>query len=97
MENRRSYWRALADNKITCDIIGDNKKGEVKGALVLDISPSGLSFICDKDIPEGTQLKLKINFPLSYPDEESEVLVNVVNCSKFKDKFKVGCFYVRKK
>jgi hypothetical protein len=69
----------------------------MEDVIVLDISPAGLSLISDKDIPEGTQLKLKIKFPSSYTDQENNVIAKVAHCHKSKDKFKVGCSYVRKK
>lgn len=97
MEKRRSYWRANTNNKITCHISTEDDKDYMEGVIILDISPAGLSLISDKDIPEGTQLKLKINFPSSYTDEENNVMAKVVHCHKSKDKFKVGCYYVRKR
>ncbi len=97
MENRRSYWRANTNNKITCHISTEDDKDYMEGVIVADISLSGLSLICDKDIPEGTQLKLKIIFPSSYLDQENNVMAKVAHCHKSKDKFKVGCYYVRKR
>lgn len=97
MEKRRSYWRANTNNKITAILRSENGKDYMEGVIVADISPAGLSLICDKDIPEGTQIKLKIIFPSSYLDEENNVMVKVAHCHKVKDKFKVGCYYVRRK
>ncbi|MFH1397730.1 MAG: PilZ domain-containing protein [Candidatus Omnitrophota bacterium] len=96
MEKRRTYWRGKTNNKITCHISTKGDRDYAQGVIVLDISPAGLSLISDKDIPEGTQLKLKINFPSSYTDEENNVMTKVAHCHKVKDKFKVGCYYVRK-
>ena len=96
IEIRRSYWRANTNRKITCNISSDNDKDYMGDVIVADISPAGLSLVCDKDIPEGTQLKLKIKFPSVYLDEKNNVMAKVAHCHKFKDKFKVGCSYVRR-
>jgi len=97
MENHRSYWRANTNRKITCNISSDNDKDYMEGVIITDISPAGFSLVCDKEIPEGTQLKLKIKFPSSFTDQENNVIAKVVHCHKSKDKFKIGCSYVRKK
>ena len=97
MENRRSYWRANTDNKITCHVLSEDGKDYMEGAIVIDISPAGLSLVCDREIPRGTHLKLKIKFPSSYTDQENNVMAKVAHCYESKDKFKVGCSYVRKK
>lgn len=97
MGNRRSYWRANANDKITCQVLSQEGKDYMEYAVVADISPAGISFICDKDIPEGTPIKIKINFSGAYLDKESNVLAKVARSHKFKDKFKIGCYYIRKK
>jgi hypothetical protein len=97
MKNHRSYWRANTNRKITCNISSDNDKDYMKGVIITDISPAGLSLVCDKEISEGTQLKLKIKFPSFSTDQENNVIAKVAHCHKSKDKFKVGCSYVRKK
>ena len=97
MESRRSYWRANTNRKITCNISSDNDKDYMEGVIITDISPAGLSLVSDKEIPEGTRIKLKIKFPSSSTDQENNVIAKVAHCRKSKDKFKIGCSYVRKK
>lgn len=96
-KEQRLYWRISPENNITCHISNDEGKNDMENVLVADISPAGLSFICDRELPEGTELKLKVNFPSSYPEEENNVIVKVAHCYKHKDKFKIGCSYIKKK
>lgn len=104
MKKHRNYIRIKTNNKITCCVGDKNDKYYMDGVPVIDISPTGLCLISGKEIPKDTMLKLKLYFPVSYADDDSDVLVKVAYCKvEYCDKdtntnkFRIGCHYIPKK
>ncbi|MDD2703699.1 MAG: PilZ domain-containing protein [Candidatus Omnitrophica bacterium] len=96
MDERRKYGRVKTEGKVTVnvtDLLGNAEMAEVSA---IDISPAGIAFICDKDMPHGAPIKLTLNLPGLYVEKDVPVVAKIVHSQKMEGKFKVGCCYVSK-
>jgi hypothetical protein len=96
MNERREYGRVKTDGKITLNVTDLLSGTDIAKVSTIDISPAGVSFICDRDIPHGAPIRLVINFPGIYVENDIPVMAKIVHSQKTEGKFKVGCCYVSK-
>ena len=96
MDERRKYGRVKTDGKITLNVTDLLSRADMAEVSTIDISPAGVSFICDKDIPHGATIRLVINFPGLYVEKNIPVMAKIVHSKKMEGNFKVGCCYVSK-
>jgi hypothetical protein len=96
MDERRKYGRVKTDGKVTLKVTDLLSKVDIAEVSTIDISPAGISFICDKNIPHGAPVRLVLKFPGIYVEKDIPVTAKIVHSEKIEDKFKVGCCYVSK-
>ncbi|MFA5361993.1 MAG: PilZ domain-containing protein [Candidatus Omnitrophota bacterium] len=96
MDERRKYGRVKTDGKLTLNVTDIPGKVNMAEVSTIDISPAGVSFVCDKDIPRGSPIQVVINFPGLYVEKDIPVMATIVHSQKTEGKFKVGCCYVSK-
>jgi hypothetical protein len=98
MEERRFYARVKTDERVTCRISKESDAVNPTNLPVTDLSPAGLGFISNEEMPRGTMLKLQLSLPFVYPsDPQLYNLARVAYCDRGTDakKFKIGCYYIR--
>ncbi len=96
MDERRKYGRIKTQGKVTLNVTDLLNKSDMEEVSTIDISPAGVSFICDKDLPHGAPIKLVINFPGLYIEKDISVMAKIVHSQKTENKFKIGCCYIAK-
>lgn len=97
MEERRKYGRVKAPDKVTGQVFDEATQQTFKDVKIIDISPGGVSFVCDKNIPDGTPIKLILNFPGLYFEKDIPVNAKVVHSKQGEIKFQIGCAYLPKR